>query len=1308
MSELSIHVRTEPVRERFVAVRPPVAAVPTPATVVARRPLTAASALEIADRADRRRLPAGERAALLVGTAVYDHVDYPRLSTAAAGLRHMQQVLERPDVGMADVVRVVADATRTDMMRAIETFLDERELSDTVLVYLAGYAGVSTRDGRLFLVASDTDPADLEGTAVAADFLRQRLQECRAASKVVLLDHCAAGDEPDRLSVRGREVMPEPAGVYVISASRTLRPAADLADSASTLGTTRFTEEIVEGLLTGRVKSGLGAWVTADDLAAYVVDRLTERGVPADRLPATSTLAVSGNHVIARSAVRALSLLDGDRAAERPVTAQPRAENRHEELADPGWRDVIAYYRACLTEPRAPEVLPSRDEESADWFAIGSGPEVLLSGTEAIARAPQGVDTFDWKERDVWYGYPFVTLAGGGRRHSANPLAPPSVAPLLVRRVEVTVDARGAAALRPTGPVVPHAGVLQACLDDQEAASVLATWRQSWKPGDREQMLAAIRQLMGRLGLTELDELEPAELSADDLRTATRTGIHNAACVLYVESDRPTALAVSAELGSVADHRTQIPGTALEYLGKPVGLRRVTGTVPPPVLPAELDESQQAVLTAAMTRPLTVAAAPPGTGKERLIVDVVATAVAAGQKVLVTSTDDAALHELARRCGALAPGLLIKTGDAQARAEEKQLVRELLRSTKGEPRGRRRSTVEAELAAVRDDLHEWRRLLRERNAVETRLRKTTAARAAAAGRLGLSVGVLGQAWREHDAAMREWIDRARELTDVKFLGGFRRRSLVVAYLRALGEGGIDAGSLRRQLLEPAAFDSLLLFARAEQRLREDRWTVEQLGDDLLDAQGRVLTERFGELSAELMAVVVAEQAAAARDELTARRRALEPGGKDRPASQRHLLDHLGGWAVTVDAAQQLALEPGMFDLVVLDDAHRCSVAEALPVLFRARRALVIGDPRLRPQQPPLSDHRIRKARENAGLSAAWLEHRRLSFGAHSAYDAALGNVDRPILLDQHDGSHPGIARIVDEHFYDARLTVVTDVSGLRRATDAESGEATLLLWEDVNGAPERGLNGGSWRNQAEIDRVVWAVNELRDQLPKDAAIAVVTPFRAQAEELRSLFRFEPVRVVSVDDAELAACDAVVLSLVAGEDMPEQTVRWVQAQADLWNAALGAARSHVVTVGQHGFWSRRSGLPELLARRSSVRSFHVHPIPPAFAESGGDVDPLVDLLCERLTAAGHDVTPNAVVDGYRCDALVRTPDETVAVLLDRGWPADQDASRHARLLLLRRRLLLGLSASPEGPSVTRVLRVPTWQVRSGEPIEGLMA
>ena len=52
------------------------------------------------------------------------------------------------------------------------------------------------------------------------------------------------------------------------------------------------------------------------------------------------------------------------------------------------------------------------------------------------------------------------------------------------------------------------------------------------------------------------------------------------------------------------------------------------------------------------------------------------------------------------------------------------------------------------------------------------------------------------------------------------------------------------------------------------------------------------------------------------------------------------------WAVTsLSVKSKVPSMPGFFDLLVIDEASQCDIASALPLLFRAKRVVVIGDPK---------------------------------------------------------------------------------------------------------------------------------------------------------------------------------------------------------------------------------------------------------------------------------------------------------------------------------------------------------------------------
>jgi hypothetical protein len=101
-----------------------------------------------------------------------------------------------------------------------------------------------------------------------------------------------------------------------------------------------------------------------------------------------------------------------------------------------------------------------------------------------------------------------------------------------------------------------------------------------------------------------------------------------------------------------------------------------------------------------------------------------------------------------------------------------------------------------------------------------------------------------------------------------------------------------------------------------------------------------------------------------------------------------------------DAAWYLRPTAKLFDLVVVDGASQSSIASVLPLVFRARRALIIDDPMQLSHIPGISPEQGRQARVRAGLSAAWLEDRRLAYHVHSSYHATAQNGDTAQAYEQ--------------------------------------------------------------------------------------------------------------------------------------------------------------------------------------------------------------------------------------------------------------------------------------------------------------------
>ncbi|RKN41625.1 caspase, EACC1-associated type [Streptomyces hoynatensis] len=1295
-----------------------------------------------------------DRYAMLIGVSTYDSGAYHDLPPVRADLHYMRAVLENTEIGMYNDCATISEPTRAEMLHAIETFLEERQPSETALLYFSGHGQFCEDDNQLYFLTRDTDPNDLPGTAVPAEFLERMLTACRASSKIVLLDCCSSGSVVQGWTAKGvageadqpstGSTLLRPTGVYFITASDALQSASAMAPPGSTLGTSRFTGEIVEGLRNGHIKGG--GWISPDDLFEYLTAQMVRKGVPEEQRPTKSTFRATQILYFARSVARpvhlpALPNSDAREAARfTPVLRKARELAALDARNGVNWERLLRYYAHCLTAEAAAGMLPDRDRDRGKgYFLLGGGEETIQSGRGSTFPAPGQLprpqprsgraDADGARQQVYWYGYPAVTLpvsegGGQGRRAAVR------IAPLLIQQMELAPDEDGQDVLRPTGVPVPHAGVVSELLDEKDAADILAGWQPTWQEGNDAQMLQAVRQLLRELGLSELEPLDPSALSDRTVTQTLRTGAHNAAVLLTPSGAEVNfTQALVDNLMQMSTRTGQIPGTAMDALlsgGEAEADPRAVVVASGPC-----NESQELVVSSAMSRTVTVATGPPGTGKSEVVTAVVTTCVAAGQSVLVASTNNEAVNVVAERCDAVAPGLLMRTGNIGAQEREAAKLERLLAEPVEQPR-RNSATVGGSLRNTRALAARQRAEAEGRVGEEVRLLELLQEREERAGALELPLTLLEGAWMTGNgtAPLRRWEGRARNAARAPSwrLGRWRRARALAALIRSVraseSDGSSWPGWADERPVPPEVLETLADAVAVERQLRElvhghSGWDEEELKQSRLEMAGSL-----SELSTELSRAISAETLTRARGLMGQRLQALR-GRSGKRKSQRNLMTHIRGWAISTHSVGQLELVPKLFDLVVIDEASQCSIPSVLPLLFRARRALIIGDPMQLGHIATIAAQQERQARLRAGLSAAQLEDHRLTYHVHSAYHAAAQHGDTALLLDEHYRCHPEIAEVVNGYCYAGQLRVLTDVRQQVPALDpvGAADPAPVLCWVDVPGGESaRGSGEQSWRNDAEAAATRRVVDQLLARLPQDAKVGVVTPFRAQKVALARMWPDdERVRVGTVHAFQGGQRDVMVLSPVATLNTPPRTTHWVANQVNLWNVAITRAKSQLITVGSHAFWQGQSGLPAILAGRSVLLGAGAGRAFGQEAESGltggaaGSWDAksatgafreeLADRLQQYLGRRGiTDLERAAVVGGHPVDLVFTVDGENTAVLIDLGPPPGQDPARHLRLAHARENLLIGLPSGGHGAKaceVSRTLRVPAWRIMAGE-------
>lgn len=799
---------------------------------------------------------------------------------------------------------------------------------------------------------------------------------------------------------------------------------------------------------------------------------------------------------------------------DTPPVAQP--------LARTEWSTLVEYLLSCVWQESLMEPVPLGHRQR--WAALPIRAEAVLSGNDLeLPALPEIAALFDDLEdlEGVFYGWPTI-VAVDDRGH-------PHVAPLFVRQL----DKPGK-----VSELLPRVnmGLLTQQWFPHEllanAAKVIA--REAIGFGLRKALTETARSLLHALGIPP-GVLDPAALidatTLDSPWRPQEVGVFNMAMAFKGELDIATRQLVKdlEWMRGANDWR----GSAARYL-----FEDAPGITLAPLTscPVQLNHSQETALAAASTSPLTVITGPPGTGKSQTVTAIIADAWRRGDSVLLASTNNAPIDDVvSNKATDIDDALVLRTGNAEKRTELARRLRALLTELPDRTPPATPSPVRAHAAARHEAAYE----LAQRAQAESRLLRAAVERDRLRAELWsvslppvpelwpsvrrVAVKAAGTRWR--------WLRRrcARTLRQQLNTPDSTTPLQILEWLNAETEFG-EAGHAVAALTGNSAADVMAAFAQADQE-----WRTASRAQVSIDVH-RGLVAGAGALS---------ELAERLDEELPARE-----------ATQR-VMQYVKGWATTaLSARSNFDCRAGVVDLVVIDEASQCTLAHVLPLAYRAKRLVIVGDPQQLKPVVTIDNELLRTLAVEAGTTHAALVAARHTYGEDSAFTAFAARVPNgPLLLDEHYRCHPEIIRFCNEQFYDGRLQVLTSV-------DAEGPRG--LDWHDVAGTTEPGVNG-SVLNRAEAEAVAAWV--LASGLSRDQ-VAVVTPFRPQARLIRSLLeeQMPGVRVGTAHTFQGGECETVVFSTVLSEGAQAGTVAWVEGERNLINVAVSRARKHLVVFG----------------------------------------------------------------------------------------------------------------------------------------------
>ncbi|MBY6143841.1 AAA family ATPase [Mameliella alba] len=702
-------------------------------------------------------------------------------------------------------------------------------------------------------------------------------------------------------------------------------------------------------------------------------------------------------------------------------------------------------------------------------------------------------------------------------------------------------------------------------------------------------------------------------------------GIFDAAG-LFLPSENSFTAGAARDLEAIADWSDdKLRSTALApILGVvPFGAERFT-----PITVGPLNGEQSQAVDLACEAPLTVVTGPPGTGKSQAIVSMAASVLLNGGSVLVASKNHQALDAVEDRLGALAASSPFITRTLKPEAEIDVGFDKVIKALLDQDGQAPWKEVDAGTLADLMRVAETRRdaLIRNNRKAQIQCRIAELIETIEA--------------RHHSAAV---LKEPKTQVRLSFLQRVIRSFLV------LFRGRRSKAESNKKRPRESSEQELA-------RLRAELAAITPEGDPV------DLGERVAQLAKALLPQLMGQRTHVPDD----RRRDLGElfdnwtfaGGRGAlpPDLSAAVCHHRPLWLASVlGTPKRIPLHPGLFDLVIFDEASQCDIASALPLFARAKRAVVVGDDQQLSFIAQLGEAQDRNLMQAQGLPLAQMG--RFAQSKRSLFDCAsrVPGVARVTLRHQYRSAGP-IVDYISKTFYGGQLLTSHDPKGLIPPTGSKPG----LSWQDVP-APALPLDGNV--NPAEVSAIVAHLKLLLVDQGYEGSIGVITPFRAQVAALQTavadaipgpLCAGADLRVGTVDGFQGQERDLILFSPCVGPRSPQSGLTFFQKDRRRLNVAVSRARAVAIIFGDLSF--ARSGTSEALRRLAAYateprqrlgadpfdsewerRVFH------ALKERGLDPQPQHEIAGRRLDFAlfgPNEIKLDLEVDGRRWH---QTPD-----------------------------------------------------------------
>lgn len=289
------------------------------------------------------------------------------------------------------------------------------------------------------------------------------------------------------------------------------------------------------------------------------------------------------------------------------------------------------------------------------------------------------------------------------------------------------------------------------------------------------------------------------------------------------------------------------------------------------------------------------------------------------------------------------------------------------------------------------------------------------------------------------------------------------------------------------------------------------------------------------------------------------------------------------WITTALSAQSIPMIPDLFDLLVIDEATQCTLTNLLPLIYRAKRIAIIGDPEQLPAIDTINLGAEMALAAKLGVNEWVYDYGHAENDVYRCFVKALprGHAD-VLMLTEHYRSHPLIIGFANQHVYQKRLILNKDPDQSKSFAFGSG-----IHGFNVSGQCSRGERNASWCNEPEATEVVNIIKQLK---AKDdfshLSIGVITPFRAQVEMISQKLEAQGIMRVSTETVHKYQGDErdiIIFSPVVSRGMTDSAIRWVENPRNLINVAVTRAREALFVICDFTICRKQAGILGELVR-----------------------------------------------------------------------------------------------------------------------------